>query len=248
MQEIEIQKRQIDAPKELIDDGSYFTESAKWYNDMFIMPFVSRIHYAILFFTYLIGTLLAFFIITNMFPLREQRKIVVFTSRPLDTTIAIKNLKRFDNPASNILMQEIENYIIQRETYQISDANDGPTEVLQQKRKFIRSTSSVEVSQAFDSWVESRNSITTEFVLSGMETSSKIISSKFINQNSTLWNKIYVKFMPTTPPLSAQIYLQTRNSVGRIRKWMITIGYVFSMPDKQNNLNFKVVMYNIKEI
>ena len=67
---IKIQKEDILASNEMIESGIYFEESQKWYNDIFLSSFVSRVAYFVFFITYGISIYFALAFAYGLFPLQ----------------------------------------------------------------------------------------------------------------------------------------------------------------------------------
>ena len=240
---IKISKDQVFAEDEIIENGIYFEESQKWYNDIFLSSFISRVAYFIFFITYGVSVYFAFMFGIGLFPLQETKQLVIKTNREADTYVNKIHLTEFNTPAKNILSIVLKNYVLQREQFLLEDKK--AFEVLQQKSDFIRRYSSQRVFADFKESLNTTNGKGDKFMSSNIETKININKFEFILDDESFVEHLINQFIPNGPPKNAQITF----TVGGKEK-IATLSYIFNLPSsnakgKDAEIMLNVIDYNV---
>lgn len=149
-------KGYLDFVKESIEEGSYFKDATNWYFFRYLSPICDR---TMLLFGFIIAVIVTFFLyemIKSAFPLVEEKPIFILekdASIYFPHLIALKpkkgevgydrNLETVDEA---ILKYLIKSYIIERESFDFSDANIAE---VNRKFNYLQSTSSARQYQLF---------------------------------------------------------------------------------------------------
>lgn len=248
---IKINRDEAYASKEMIESGVYFSESLKWYNEIFILPSIIRIVYSLFFIAFAAAAYLIVNFTINMFPLKVKKNIVIKTNREPDTYIKSVPLKGYGNPATGVLMYVIKNYIINRESYMFHGETILGT--INKKNYFVRNTSSREIYKKFMENNTKANSDMNNLISRNQETAVKILHIKFKWRSTSLPERVYDYFTPVSPPSSAQIDF-IKSSGNKASKWRVDITYDFRLFDANHmrqahvSIPFVVTKYAVRRI
>jgi len=246
-----IQKDAIIAPRDMIEDKSYFTESLKWYNDTFVSPAVSRISYIIFFVICSATILLSIVFILKMFPLHSERWIVIKVNRDPDTYIKVRHLRDYSDPVSNIVIRAVENYVLQRESYIIG--RERVIDVVRQKIDFVKNSSSNPVFDEFQEQSRALGSKLNNMIAKNEEVRVMIKRSTFINSDKSWLENIYDHFVPVDPPSMAQVDFTVVSDDYVETRWRAIVEYDFKLfPQDIHRRNaiipFKVIKYSLRKL
>lgn len=235
---IKIQKEDILASDEMIESGFYFEESQKWYNDIFLSSFISRVAYFVFFITYGISIYFALAFAYGLFPLQETKQMIIKTSRDSDTYVNKIHLTEFDTPAKNILSIVLKNYITQREQY-ILDGRKA-FEILKEKNDFIKKYSSQHIFADFKEELNISNGKADKLMSNNIETKINIIKFEFIMADESFVEHFINQFIPTGPPKNAQIEFMSNG-----QHKIATISYIFNLPNSNAKGKDAEIMLNV---
>jgi type IV secretory pathway component VirB8 len=227
----------------MIESGIYFEESQKWYNDIYLSSFISRIAYFVFFITYGISIYFAITFAFGLFPLKETKDMIIKTSRDADTYVNKIHLTEFDTPSKNILSIILKNYVTQREQYILD--NKKAFDVLKQKNEFIRKYSSQRVFADFKEELNVVNGKADRLMAGNIETKISIINFNFIIDDESFIEHFVNQFIPTGPPKNAKIEF-----ISNGQHKVATISYIFDLPSsnakgKDAQIMLNVIEYNV---
>lgn len=248
---IVIKKDDTLATSQMIEDGSYFTEALKWYNDIFVGIAISKFIYIIFFFTYSIAIYMIFVFINNLMPLKVKTYLMIFTKREADTYLNVKPIKDFQGVAKNIAAMTLKNYITEREEYRL-DKYRKPFEIIKTKMDSIKNNSSTTVYEEFRRSINIPTSAPYALINNNMQTLIEIKSFTFTYPEQTIWEKFSAQFIPLPPPTNAKVIFTT-TSQDKIQYWEAQITYNIDIPPSNakganNTIKLKVESYYTRKI
>lgn len=250
MSKIKLDRDQIYAPVEMIETGLYFRESVSWYKTRFLSPISVACGYIMFVLLFSCSAAIGFWTLSGMFPIKERYVMIMNSDREAGTFIRVTHLKNFKKPSDDMVIALVKNFVAQRENY-VLQGDKTPIEILNHKKDFVRSSSSDEVYSMYDNWVTRYNSITGDFIVSGVETRAVINSAGFNVPKKNFLERVVDNFVPSSSPTSAVVYFTSKNSRGRERSFKAVVDYYFKIvkgKSRRDSLIFVVTGYNVVRV
>lgn len=238
----------------------YFQKAKKWYNTLHVNPAPERFLYSLLFFLFIINSLLSYkiFKYEKKNHIIKQSFVLKTISHPLDYNIKISKLNNEKNPIHDIIKFLIGQYIINRESLNY-DNLEGMS-ILTNKANLVKNTSSNNIYQDYLKELYSKDpNSDLSFVINGEKKFIEIKSIEFIyEEEKLLLQKIYYSLFTSKMPNKAKIIFAfdtTENDENIDKYYEVYISYSFFLNeivsknlDSNKAIEFQINGYRKMEI
>lgn len=120
--------------KESIDNGQYFIEARKWYNNVFLSPIRGNAFMLGSSISIILVLFFVFYGLYNIFPISQQVKVVVFLEDTMNYSPYIRNISSQGKTSEESILEYLaEKYVQSREVY-------DPTKFKQSYNYILRSS------------------------------------------------------------------------------------------------------------
>ncbi|MBP9791918.1 MAG: hypothetical protein KBC27_01770 [Rickettsiales bacterium] len=167
--------RDIDAK---IEDGSYFIEAKKWYNEIFLRPAVMNAIMRFVAYIVIFVSIIAIYHINNSFPLSRKVTVVVNLANTLKYYPVIKKLKTSAGIRRSVVDYLSVKYIKARETYS--------PDFFSQDYYFVQRSSQTQVFNGYYTGLKDKSNEALELFNKGFEVQIIPLSTEYDDKNSQI--------------------------------------------------------------
>lgn len=239
---MKIDKNEILAPSEMVENRLYFSESLKWHTSSSLFIDLENIFLYVILFINIAFLIMSFFLIKKTFPLREKKDIVVFVDRSEDEMVGMTLLKDFDNPSKSIASRMLSNYVMYRENYVLNDLQQS-FEMVKEKIDYVKRFSSKDVAIDFFNEVNLSGSKANRFISESAEFDIKINSIKFIDEEKPGLFDFFSHFFDSS---AKDMNAQVEFSLGKSLR-VADVSFSFFLPDSRAKGDAAKIVFNVRK-
>ena len=215
-----------------IDNGSYFVEARKWYNEMFLRPAIMNAVMRLFCYVILVVTVMSLLAIHHSFPLNSKVTIIARLQNTSQYYPVIRKLKDSDGVRAAVVKYLAEKYIKSREIYS--------PEFFSQDYYFVQRSSQKQIFENYYNSLKDSTNTGLEFFKKGYDVEIHPLSSAYDAKN----NQIIITF--------EKKIISKQKKVKDKMKFKATMKFYMSKYDFSHSvtkqLDFIVTDYKIEEL
>ena len=220
--------------KETIEDGSYYKEARRWYNDVFLCPIRSNSFMLGASFSIVVVLIGVLYSIYNVFPLSEEVRVVVHMSNTMDFKAKLQNIESSKKSTKQSVLEFLaKKYVLSREKY-------DPKTFKSDYYFILRSTGKDNFNAYYEKISKKDDQNLAFLYKKGWRSNIKVISTNYDGKN----NFIAVKFLKENYNIiTGKGFSKTFEA--QLKFYVSNYNFAKS---KDAKLNFIVTDYELKEV